>query len=103
MPDAVLIFIMPPSPEELRRRIENRGTETEDRILWRLERSKSEIAQAEKYDYCVVNDDLEKAIDDVREIMKAEKGSVSVRAGELKVGNGLERIIKRYYEGSLVK
>ena len=72
-PDAVLIFIIPPSPEELKRRIENRGTETPERIAKRLERSESEISHIMEYDYCVVNDKLPKAIDDVFAIMRTEK------------------------------
>ena len=73
MPEAVLVFIMPPSKEELRRRIESRGTETPEHIERRLARSESEIAQLGKYDYCVVNDNLRKAINDVFAIMNAEK------------------------------
>lgn len=99
MPDTVLVFIMPPSAEELRNRIVHRGTETTERIARRLERTESEIAQVRNYDYCVVNDDLEKAIDDVREIMKSERGIPSDRAEELKIGNDSEMIIKRYHEG----
>ena len=100
MPEAVLVFIMPPSSEELIRRIEGRGTETAERIARRLERVDSEIAQVGNYDYCVVNDDFREAADDIREIMRAEKGSFSARAEELKINNDSEKIIKRYHEGS---
>ena len=116
MPEAILVFIIPPSAEELRRRIEGRGTETAERIARRLERSDSEIAQVGNYDYCVVNDDLEKAIRDVSFIIRAERYyandseklyeddlfmmDVLRRAEELKVGDDREKIIKRYNEGS---
>jgi guanylate kinase len=101
MPEAILVFIMPPSPEELKRRIEGRGTETAERIAKRLERSDSEIAQAGKYDYCVVNNDIGKAIDDVLAIMEAERGIPSSRADELRIKDNIQYIIKRYHEGSL--
>jgi guanylate kinase len=109
-PGAVLVFIMPPSPEELRRRIENRGTETEERIARRLERSGREIAQMGKYDYCVINDELEKAIRDVRMIITAVNGLSSdpdfenavKRAKELRVGDDTEIIIEKYHAGILV-
>ena len=71
MPDAVLVFIMPPSFEELRRRIEKRGTESPESIEKRLARAESEVAQLGKYDYCVVNGKLKKAINDVFAIMYA--------------------------------
>jgi len=87
MPNAVFIFIMPPSPEELRRRIEKRGTETAERIACRLARSDSEIARLGEYDYCVINDKLDEAISDTEAIIKAER---------LKVGSGWEKIIERY-------
>jgi len=93
MPEAVLIFIMPPSPEELRSRIEGRGTETKERIARRLERSSGEIDHLGEYDYCVINDDLEKAIQDVKVIMQAEK---------LRVGDDTEKIIRQYHAGILV-
>ena len=93
MPEAVLIFIMPPSPEELRNRIESRGTETQERIASRLERSSGEISHMGEYDYCVINDDLEKAIQDVKIIMQAEKH---------RVGDDVDRIIERYHAGILV-
>jgi len=93
-PGAVLIFILPPSPGELRRRIEDRGTETEERIARRLERSGGEIAQMGSYDYCVINDDLEKAIQDVKVIMQAEK---------FRVGDDVNELIERYHAGILVK
>lgn len=72
-PDAVFIFIMPPSIKELRRRLNKRGTETEDIIEKRVAQAVSEIKDANKYNYIMVNGELEKAIDDLLSIIKAEK------------------------------
>ena len=111
IPNAVLIFIMPPSKEELRRRIEGRGTETSENIAYRLEHADSEIEQITKYDYCVVNDQLDKAVRDVETIIKAERmlaeGRESMltemddmrtirRAARLGVATCAEKIVKHY-------
>lgn len=71
-PDAVSIFILPPSVEELERRLRDRGTETEDAIMKRLSQAKVEMDHAKMYRYNVINDDLEKAIEDVLEIVRKE-------------------------------
>ncbi len=65
LPEAVSVFIMPPSYKELRRRLSGRGTETEDVINKRMEIALSEIARATEYDYIVVNDDIDAAVDDL--------------------------------------
>lgn len=70
--DGVYIFILPPSIDVLRDRIMGRGTETEHSLEVRLGKALEEIRYTGKYDYSVVNDDLEKATDDVLGIMKAE-------------------------------
>ena len=72
-PDAVSIFILPPSLEVLRHRLEKRGTDSEEVIDRRISEAAGEIKKAERYDYVVVNGELEKAIDDVRAVMKAAK------------------------------
>ena len=72
MPDAVTIFIMPPSMAELRRRLEGRGTDTSDVIEARLLRAAEEIREADFYDYLIVNDDLNLAADEFRAIITAE-------------------------------
>jgi len=101
MPDAVLVFIMPPSADELRKRIEGRGTETSENIARRLARADSEIAKVGEYDYCVVNSDLEKAIEEVLAIVNAEKQSEENECVEkLRVGADAEKIIKRYQTGN---
>lgn len=71
-PDAVSIFILPPTLEELERRLRDRGTETEKDILNRLSQASVEMEHAKMYQYNVVNDDLEKAIEDVLEIVRKE-------------------------------
>lgn len=71
-PDAVSIFILPPSDEELERRLRDRGTETEEAIQKRLSQAKVEMENAKMYKYTVINDDLDKAIEEVLEIVEKE-------------------------------
>ena len=73
IPDCVSIFITPVSLEVLEKRLRNRGTETEDAILKRLATAKVELKEAHNYDYIVVNDKLEDAVEDVKAILRAEK------------------------------
>lgn len=68
--DVVSIFILPPSFEELERRIRGRMTEKEKDIEGRLERAKKEMALKDKYTYCVVNDNLDRAAKEVASIIK---------------------------------
>ena len=72
MPEAVLIFLLPPSLAALRSRLENRGTETPEKIEKRLNKALDEIKFIGEYDYMVVNDVREDAVSDVRSIMTAE-------------------------------
>lgn len=69
--EAILIFIVPPSAAELESRLVKRGTETREVIDRRLKRALSEIIYLEKYDYIVVNDNLEVATDDINHIIKS--------------------------------
>ena len=69
MPDAVLVFIEPPSLEELERRLRGRGTEDEKSVLTRLQNARTELSHAPDYDVRVVNDDLERACDELEEII----------------------------------
>lgn len=71
-PDAVFIFIAPPSFKALEERLRNRGTESESVIMERLEKAKREIDQAPAYDYIVVNDDVNNAADRIMAIIRAE-------------------------------
>ena len=76
MPEAVLIFILPPSLAELRRRLEGRGTEDAEKIEKRLGQALNEIKLIGEYDYYVVNDDLGEAVALARSIMAAEAAKV---------------------------
>ena len=72
-PEAVSIFVAPPSINELRRRLKKRGTETDEVIEKRVSEATNELAQAKKYNYIIVNDALEDAISDFFAVMRAEK------------------------------
>ncbi len=72
-PKAVLIMIAPPSREEVKRRLELRGTESAEKIALRMERIDYELAQKDLYDYVVVNDELDQAIIKIEEIINKEK------------------------------
>ena len=72
-PQAVTIFILPPSFKKLEERLKGRGTESLELVQKRLEKAREEVLSAEKFDYVVVNDDLQTAVDNIVAIMKAEK------------------------------
>ena len=72
-PDAVFLFIAPPSVEELRRRLNKRGTEAAEVIEERVSQAARELSYADRYDYIIVNGELEKAIQDFRTVVRAEK------------------------------
>ena len=72
VPDVVLVFVIPPSADALVERLTERGTEGEGTVARRIENARSELEQASQFDYIVVNDDLEQAIDEVRSIVSAE-------------------------------
>ena len=72
-PDAVFVFIIPPSMEELEHRLVNRQTETQEVIQNRLNTARTELQFAPKYDYIVVNQTVEQAVSDIRAILQAEK------------------------------
>lgn len=76
-PDGVFTFIMPPSMEELKNRIEKRGTETKEAMVRRLESAYKEIEYVFKYDYAVLNDEVDTAVDKIQAILKAEKCKVN--------------------------
>ncbi len=72
-PEAVLVFLLPPSLATLRHRLEKRGTEDEETISRRVGEAAREISQAEKYDYIIVNDAIEDAVSDFLTVVRAEK------------------------------
>lgn len=71
--DTISIFILPPSIAELERRIRGRKTDNEDVILYRMAKSRAEISHYNEYDYLVINDDLSKAIADIKAIIEANR------------------------------
>lgn len=86
-PNALLIFVLPPSLEELKHRIQTRGTESEEQIEGRMARAMEEIHCMKSYDYFVWNEKLEEAVADLESIVHAEKNRVS---------RSQDQIIKRY-------
>ena len=72
MPEAIMVFVIPPSIGELRKRLEKRGTDTERAIEARLIRARQEYAEATFYDYIIVNDDADEAADELSAIITAE-------------------------------
>lgn len=73
LPDALLIFLLPPSMDELRRRLVNRAEDAPEIIESRLAKARDEIAQSDRYDYLVVNDDFDQAALDLRAIVRAHR------------------------------
>lgn len=87
-PDAVGIFLVPPSLRVLEHRLRNRGTEPEEVVKKRLETARHEISQAKYYDYVVVNDTVEHAAEQICRILAAEKCSIGRNA------EWIERMLK---------
>ncbi|MXO74717.1 guanylate kinase [Altererythrobacter aerius] len=71
--DVVRVFILPPSIEELRRRLESRQTDSPAVIEARMERARAEISHWDAYDYVIINDDVDACFGKVREILHAER------------------------------
>lgn len=97
LPETILIFIMAPSMEEVKRRIKNRGAETPEQIVDRFKTAYREINEINKYNYVVVNDDVEKAVQKVEAILISEKCRVD-RIEEIAVENE-EEIIHEFLIG----
>ena len=83
-PDAAMVFIVPPSLKELKKRILGRNDNTQD-IELRLETAKKEMLELDHYDYALLNDDLEEAVDNMASIIAAEQCRVSRQ--DLKIKN----------------
>ena len=83
MSEAVKIFIIPPSMDELRSRLEKRGTDTQRAIEARLIRAREEYAEADFYDYLIVNDDADEAAKELSAIITAEKCRFALRKERL--------------------
>ncbi len=89
-PEGVFIFILPPSLTELKRRIRGRGSETEETMARRLSEALNEIRCIDKYDYRVINEELDVAIDRVRAIITAEQCKIN--------DEEVKRIVDKYEE-----
>ncbi|MBU1084509.1 MAG: guanylate kinase [Candidatus Omnitrophota bacterium] len=74
-PESVSVFIIPPSVKELEERLRNRNTDREEQVAMRLEESKREMAAADRYDYLIVNEDLDKASEELMTIIEKERES----------------------------
>ena len=86
-PEAVFIFILPPSVDTLKQRLEKRGTETAEVIEKRVAEARGEIEKAYNYDYVIVNDDLNEAVSDFIKAVEAEK--LTVRRSKQLIDNVL--------------
>lgn len=73
VPDCVSVFILPPSREELERRLRGRAQDSEATILKRLENSREEIAHLDDFDYLIVNDSFDRALDDLCAVVRAHR------------------------------
>ncbi len=72
VPDVVLVFVLPPSADALVERLAERATEGEDTVARRIENARGELEQASQFDYIVVNENLDEAIQEIRSIVAAE-------------------------------
>lgn len=77
MPEAVSIFIMPPSLEVLEQRLSGRGTEDAETVRGRLKEAVGEIARAVDYDYIVVNDDLDEAVESLTAVIVGQRAKIA--------------------------
>lgn len=73
IPEAMFIFIMPPSLKDLVKRLKGRGTESNEKIIKRFHEAYKEINEVTKYNYVVVNDEIDQAVDKIESIIKAER------------------------------
>jgi guanylate kinase len=74
VPDAVQVFIAPPSPEDLRRRLESRGTDSDEQIASRLAVAAGELEAREEFGHVIVNDDVERATRELVELVRSQLG-----------------------------
>ena len=73
LPEVIAVFIVPPSRQDLERRLRSRGQDSDEAITRRLERARQEIARSAEYDFVIVNDDLQRASDELRAIVVASR------------------------------
>lgn len=95
-PDAVLLFIMPPSAEELERRLVGRGTEDEATIKARLQRASDEAKGVENYNYIVINDKVDDCVEAIYSIVNSEKRKA---VNNMSLINNIKEELKAYAKG----
>ena len=83
-PDAVLVFVTPPNADELKRRLMSRGTESEEVVNKRMKRAYEESAFVDRYDYLLVNDDLDNCVKELHMLIEASHHAPNCSAGLLK-------------------
>ena len=83
-PSALTIFILPPSMHELEERLRNRATETEEQLAIRIAAARREFLESPWYDYVIINDNLEEAVNDMKAVLHAGRSSRVVQAPRLK-------------------
>lgn len=96
MPDTVLIFITPPTADELKKRLVGRGTEDEATIDARLKRAAEEAEYMDSYDYLLINDVLEDCVDSLHELIQSERLKVSRNIDRIKF---IREDVKIFSEG----
>lgn len=89
--DVVRVFILPPSIDELHRRLQGRATDNPDVIAARMERARAEISHWDGYDYVIINDDVDVCFDKVRAILEAERMKRARQTGLIPFVRGLMR------------
>ena len=99
-PDALLVFVIPPSAEVLVSRLTKRGTEADEEVVRRLRNARKELARASDFDHVVVNDDLERAVEEVRAVARTgparKDGDVAARIAELTAE--IDRVLEDRYQ-----
>lgn len=91
VPEAIFVFILPPTMQELLNRLKHRGTEDKEKIVARFKRAYEEINEISKYNYVVINDSLDEAVTNIEAILRSEKLRVD-RIEDIEIGNEEELI-----------
>ena len=100
VPEALLVFVIPPSTEVLVSRLTKRGTEADEEVARRLRAARKELEKASEFDHVVVNDDLERAVEEVRTVARTGQtrrdGEVASRIEALR--EEIDRILEERYQ-----
>ena len=100
IPEALLVFVIPPSAEVLVSRLTKRGTEADEEVVRRLRNARKELASASHFDHVVVNDDLERAVEEVRRVARtvpaSKEADVDQRLAELAAE--IDRVLEERYQ-----